>query len=57
MSNMGNIQASGYIARYFGSAVGAVGGAVLYNKDSWWVDQFYTQRVCCESFLSRRLQH
>ncbi|CAB1114355.1 unnamed protein product [Ectocarpus sp. CCAP 1310/34] len=35
MSNMGNIQASGYIARYFGSAIGAVGGAVLYNKDTW----------------------
>lgn len=32
---MGNIQASGYIARYFGSALGAVGGAVLYNKDTW----------------------
>lgn len=35
MANMGNIQASGYIARYFGSALGAIGGAVLYNKDSW----------------------
>ena len=32
---MGNIQASGYIARYFGSALGAIGGAVLYNKDTW----------------------
>ncbi|CAN0024698.1 unnamed protein product, partial [Hapterophycus canaliculatus] len=37
MSNMGNIQASGYIARYFGSALGAIGGAVLYNKDTWCV--------------------
>lgn len=35
MSNMGNIQASGYIARYFGSALGAIGGAVLYNEDTW----------------------
>ncbi|CAN0041184.1 unnamed protein product [Scytosiphon promiscuus] len=35
MSKMGNIQASGYIARYFGSALGAIGGAVLYNKDTW----------------------
>lgn len=35
MQNMGNIQASGYIARYFGAALGAVGGAVLYNKDTW----------------------
>lgn len=35
MSKMGNIQASGYIARYFGSALGAIGGAVLYNEDTW----------------------
>lgn len=35
MSAMGNIQASGYIARYFGAALGAIGGAVLYNKDTW----------------------
>ncbi|CAM9661009.1 unnamed protein product, partial [Phaeothamnion confervicola] len=31
----GSLQATGYIARYFGTALGAVGGTVLYNKDSW----------------------
>ena len=33
--NRGTLQAIGYIIRYFGGIIGAVLGAVLYNKDSW----------------------
>ncbi|CAM9292061.1 unnamed protein product [Choristocarpus tenellus] len=32
---LGNIQASGYIARFVGSALGATAGAVLYDDSSW----------------------
>jgi len=33
--NRGTLQATGYIIRYFGGIIGAMLGAVLYNKDSW----------------------
>ena len=31
----GTMQSKGYIVRFFGSTVGAVIGAVVYNKDEW----------------------
>jgi len=34
-SNRGYLQATGYIIRFFGGIIGAVLGAILYNKDSW----------------------
>jgi hypothetical protein len=33
--NRGTMQSKGYIIRFFGSTVGAVVGAVVYNKDEW----------------------
>lgn len=31
----GTMQSKGYIVRFFGSTVGAIVGAVVYNKDEW----------------------
>ena len=33
--NRGTLQATGYIIRFFGGIIGAILGAVLYNKESW----------------------
>jgi MFS family permease len=33
--NRGSLQAHGYICRFMGSIIGAICGAVLYNKGSW----------------------
>ena len=33
--NRGTMQSKGYIVRFFGSTIGALIGAVVYNKDEW----------------------
>lgn len=33
--NIGTMQSKGYIVRFFGSTIGALIGAVIYNKDEW----------------------
>lgn len=35
IGNRGHLQAAGYITRFFGSIIGALLGAILYNKSSW----------------------